>query len=260
VTTETEQKTEIAKTDKPKQALTIRDHLESESFQKQLATVIPRHCDAERMARIAIMAMNRTPKLKECDQSSFFKCLLDLSMWGLEPDGRRAHLIPFENRKLGIVECQLIIDYKGLVELAMRSGDIASIHADCVCENDMFKVNLGKVVEHSIDYRKPRGAVHAFWAVVEFKDGGQKFEVMTRDEVEAIRQRSRAGNSGPWMTDYNEMGKKTVFRRLTKWIPLSAEIRDAYDRDSDELAISADSLKRVTLQKVDLPAITGPAE
>jgi recombination protein RecT len=256
----TELTTEPKQEPKAKQALTIRDHLESKSFQDQLAMVIPKHCDAERMARIAIMAMNRTPKLKECDQASFFKCLLDLSMWGLEPDGRRAHLIPFNNSRAGTVECQLIIDYKGLVELCMRSGDIASIHADCVCENDSFKVNLGKVVEHSIDYRKPRGAVYAFWAVVEFKDGGQKFEVMTKDEVDAIRQRSRAGSSGPWVTDYNEMGKKTVFRRLTKWIPLSAEIRDAYERDADGLEGVQESIRRVTLQKVDLPAIEGPAE
>ena len=239
-----------------KKALTIRDHLESKSFQEQLATVIPKHCDAERMARIAIMAMNRTPKLKECDQASFFKCLLDLSMWGLEPDGRRAHLIPFNNNKAGTVECQLIIDYKGLVELAMRSGDIASIHADMVCDNDIFEVDLGKVTKHQIDYKKPRGAAYAFWARVEFKDGGQKFEVMTREEVDAIRNRSRAGSSGPWVTDYNEMAKKTVFRRLTKWIPLSAEIRDAYERDADSFEpIANDGPKRITFERVELPEV-----
>lgn len=256
----TELTTEPKQEHKGKQALTIREHLEGESFQKQLAMVLPSHCDPVRMARIAILAMSRTPKLKDCDQASFFKCLLDLSMWGLEPDGRRAHLIPFNNNKAGTVECQLIIDYKGLVELAMRSGEIASIHADCVCENDVFRVNLGKVVQHEIDYRKSRGPVYAFWAVVEFKDGGQKFEVMTKDEVDAIRQRSRAGSSGPWVTDYNEMGKKTVFRRLTKWIPLSAEIREACERDADGLEPVQDSIRRVTLQKVDLPAIEGPAE
>jgi recombination protein RecT len=252
--------TEAKPDTKAKQALTIREHLEGDSFQRQLAMVLPSHCDPVRMARIAILAMSRTPKLKDCDQGSFFKCLLDLSMWGLEPDGRRAHLIPFNNNKAGTVECQLIVDYKGLVELAMRSGQIASIHADYVCENDSFKVNLGEVVEHSIEYRKPRGAVYAFWAVVRFKDGGSKFEVMTKDEVDSIRQRSRAGNSGPWVSDYNEMGKKTVFRRLTKWIPLSAEIRDAYERDADGLDVAQESLRKVVLGRVELPAIEGPTE
>jgi recombination protein RecT len=117
----------------------------------------------------------------------------------------------------------------------MRSGDIASIHADVVCDNDEFEVNLGKVTVHKIDYRKPRGAAYAFWARAEFKNGNQKCEVMTKMEVDAIRARSRAGSAGPWVTDFNEMGKKTVFRRLTKWIPLSAEIRDAIDADFDRL-------------------------
>ena len=248
--------TELKPVDAKKQSLTIRDHLESKSFQDQLAMVIPKHCDAERMARIAIMAMNRTPKLKECDQGSFFKCLLDLSMWGLEPDGRRAHLIPFANNRAGTVECQLIIDYKGLVELAMRSGDIASIHADMVCENDEFEVDRGEVVKHKIDYKKPRGGAYAFWAVVRFKSGGCKYEVMTREDIDSVRSRSRAGQSGPWVTDYNEMAKKTVFRRLTKWIPLSAEIRDAYERDADSFEpIANDSMKRITLERVELPEV-----
>jgi recombinational DNA repair protein RecT len=83
---------------------------------------------------------------------------------------------------------------------------------------------------------------------------------MTKDEVDSIKQRSRAGSSGPWVTDYNEMGKKTVFRRLTKWIPLSAEIRDAYERDADGLDVAQEPLRKVVLGRVDLPAIEGPAE
>ena len=228
--------TTAVKPEQPKKtSLTIRQHLETDAFKQQLAMVLPRHCDPERMVRIAITALTKTPKLAECDQASFFRCLMDLSQWGLEADGRRAHLIPFNNTRAGIVECQLIIDYKGLVELVMRSGDIASIHADVVCENDEFEVNLGKVTVHKIDYRKPRGAAYAFWARTEFKNGNQKCEVMTKIEVDAIRARSRAGSAGPWVTDFNEMGKKTVFRRLTKWIPLSAEIRDAIDADFDRL-------------------------
>lgn len=229
--------TEIKKPEIKKE-LTIRQHLESEAFKAQLAMVLPRHCNPERMARIAITALTKNPKLAECNETahgkaSFFKCLMDLSQWGLEPDGRNAHLIPFNNNKVGAVECQLIIDYKGLVELVMRSGEVASIHADMVCENDEFEVELGEVTKHRIDYRNARGNPYAYWARVRFKDGGQKFEVMTTNEINAIRARSRAGSSGPWVTDYSEMAKKTVFRRLTKWIPLAAEVRDAIDADFD---------------------------
>jgi len=224
----------------PKKELTIRQHLESDAFKAQLALVLPKHCNPERMARIAITALTKSPKLAECNETahgkaSFFKCLMDLSQWGLEPDGRNAHLIPFNNNKVGAVECQLIIDYKGLVELIMRSGEVASIHADVVCENDEFEVELGEVTKHRIDYRKPRGKPYAYWARVRFRNGGQKFEVMTKEEVDSIRARSKAGSSGPWVTYYNEMAKKTVFKRLTKWIPLAAEVRDAIDADFDRL-------------------------
>lgn len=214
--------------------LKIRDHLESPALLSEIAKVLPAHMSPERMARVAITAMTRTPKLAQCTQASFFKCLLDLSSWGLEPDGRRAHLIPYGK------ECQLILDYKGIVELAFRSGYVKNIHADVVREGDLFEVNLGKVTKHTPwdflpqDVRhKDKGDVIAAYCVVEMKDGATKFEVMTRAEIDGIRARSRAGKSGPWVTDFAEMAKKTVFRRASKWLPLSAEIQDAFDRDFD---------------------------
>jgi recombination protein RecT len=198
---------------------------------------------------VAITAITRTPKLAQCDQASFFGALLTLSQYGIEPDGRRAHLIPFENRKRGVTECQLIIDYKGLAELAMRSGLVSYLHADTVCEHDQFEVNLGEITKHVVDYRKPRGEVYAAYAVCRFKDGATKAEVMTRDEVEAIRKRSRAGTSGPWVTDWAEMAKKTAFRRLSKWLPLSADLRQAIEVDDDQFA----DMKRANLTATDTP-------
>ena len=116
-------------TDKPR---SLKDMIASPQMQQQFAAALPKHLSPERFGRIAITALSRTPKLKECTQESLFKCLLDLSAMGLEPDGRHAHLIPYENRKLGIVECTLIVDYKGLVALVRRSGEVAKIHADVV--------------------------------------------------------------------------------------------------------------------------------
>lgn len=213
--------------------LTIRDHLEGDAFKRTVAAALPKHLPPDRFIRVALTAMTRVPKLSQCDQASFFQCLLTLSALGLEPDGRRAHLIPFENRKRQVTECQLIVDYKGLVELAMRSGEVSNIHADVVCETDEFEFDRGVLVKHKIDFRKPRGEVYAVYAIARFKDGGEKCEVMTRQDVEAVRHRSRAGNNGPWVTDWNEMAKKTVFRRLSKWLPLSPEYRDALDADVD---------------------------
>jgi recombination protein RecT len=220
-------------TAQPKQPATIKQHLEGEQFRATIAKVLPKHLSPDRMARVAITALTRTPMLAECDQASFFRCLMDLSQWGLEPDGRRAHLIPFRNNQKGIVECQLIIDYKGLVELCYRSGVVSNIHADVVCENDVFDFDLGEITRHKIDFKAERGKVYAAYAIVTMKDGTKKCEVLSKQELDGIRARSKAGKSGPWVSDYNEMAKKTAFRRVSKWIPLSAEIRDAIHADDD---------------------------
>lgn len=220
-----------------KPAPVLRQMLESEDFRAQIARALPAHCKAERFIRIAVTAMTKTPGLANCDKGSFFLQLLRLSELGIEPDGRRAHLIPFENRRMGIVECQLIIDYKGLAELIMRSGLVSNLHADIVCENDDFHYDCGQVVRHIVDFKKPRGKMYAAYAICRLKDGSTKCDVMSVEEINSIRSRSRSGNAGPWQTDFNEMAKKTVFRRLSKWLPLSPEVRDAVEVDDDAIDI-----------------------
>jgi recombination protein RecT len=198
----------------------IKSIIASPAMQQQFAAALPKHLSPERFGRIAITALSRTPKLRECTQESVFKCLLDLSAMGLEPDARHAHLIPYGK------ECTLVIDYKGLVALVRRSGEVAKIHADVVCENDEFEHNMGEVIRHSYDLKKPRGAAYAAFAQVTLTDGSTQAAILGKDEIESVRKRSRAGNSGPWVSDWNEMAKKTAFRRLTKWLTISPEIAD----------------------------------
>lgn len=204
--------------------------LSSENMKAQFALALPRHLSTDRFCRVAITALSRTPKLRECTPESFMRCLLDLSALGLEPDGRRAHLIPYGN------QCTLIIDWKGLAELAMRSGEIDKLHADIVCESDVFHYDLGEVKAHTVNWKEDRGEMYAAYAMAVTKTGEKFFAVMTKAEIEAIRKRSKAGSNGPWVTDFAEMAKKTVFRRLSKWLPLSAEFRDAQEKDGDALA------------------------
>jgi recombination protein RecT len=220
----------------PKTQLTLRSHLASPEFAAQVAKALPKHVSADRMIRVALTAITKTPKLADCTQASFFQALLNCSQWGLEPDGRRAHLIPYGN------VCTLIIDYKGIVELCFRSGNVKAIHADIVRQGDLFSYSSGYVEKHTpwflrTDSDKPSkaGEVFAAYCIVQMKDGAAKHDVMSKDEIEAIRKRSRAGTSGPWVTDWNEMAKKTVFRRCSKWLPWSAEIIDAFDREDDVL-------------------------
>lgn len=222
--------------ERPAGQMTIRDRLKSQAVLDEIAKAMPSHCKPERMARVALTCLNRTPALAKCTEASFFECLLSLSQWGLEPDGRRAHLIPYGNK------CTLIIDYKGYVELAYRSGTAKNIHSSVVYRGDLFDYDRGKVRQHKPwevrddkDRPEDKGEVFAAYCIVEMAGGVEHHEVMWHSEVEAIRKRSKAGGAGPWVTDWNEMAKKTVFRRASKWIPLSAEIRDAFDRDDDRL-------------------------
>jgi len=215
--------------------ITIRDRLESQQFADQIAKVLPKHLSPERMTRVAITAMTKVPKLAKCDQSSFFNAMLTLSQLGLEPDGRNAHLIPFENRKKGIVECQVIVDYKGFVQLIMQTGLVSRIHADVVCEEDIFEYDRGILKTHKPNFRVNRGKVFAVYCIIEMKDGSEKVEVMSAIEVDAIRKRAKSGGDGPWVTDWNEMAKKTVFRRASKWVPISSEKeRIAYEADDTD--------------------------
>lgn len=218
----------------------IRDILRSPAMLKEIGMALPQHVKPERMVRVATTAITRTPKLSECEEASFFKCLFDLSQWGLEPDGYHAHLIPFRNNKRQVTECQLIIDYKGYVKLAFQSGQVQAIHADVVRTGDLFDYDRGIVNKHTphflrTDPHKPdnAGKVIAAYCYVRLKDGAEKAEVLSRDDIENIRQRSKAKNDGPWVTDWNEMAKKTAFRRVRKWLPLSAELQEAMSRDEE---------------------------
>lgn len=226
--------TDLAKTP----PATLKSMLSHDKMKKQFAAALPKHLSPERFVRVAMTALTRIPRLAECEQTSFFRCLLDLSSMGLEPNGRDAHLIPFRNNKTNQTECQLIIDYKGLLALVRRSGEVESLHCDLVYEHDSFKRGIkdGKAFLEWEPGNGERGEVIGAFSVVMMKGAGAiEWDYMTRDEIEAVRARSKAGKSGPWVTDWNEMAKKTVFRRHSKRLPFSPEIIDKIEQDDRTL-------------------------
>ncbi len=219
----------------------IKSLIVSAEAKKQFSAALPKHLKPDRFIRIALTALNKNPKLLACTKESLFSCLLDLSQLGLEPDGRKAHLIPYGDK------CTLIIDYKGLVELARRSREIADIHADVVYDNDFFEYSFGS--EGKLEHKptlKEKGNARAAYSFVRLKDGSSSYEVMNIEEIEAIHKRSKAGTSGPWVTDWAEMAKKTVFRRHSKWLPVASEyIQLANEKDYDiPIDISAEVIPK----------------
>lgn len=204
-------------------------------MQGQLALALPRHMTPERMARVAMTAIQKTPALQECTTYSLIGAIVEASQLGLEPDGvlGHAYLVPFRNKKTGNKECQLIPGYKGLIDLARRSGQLSTIYAHIVRERDDFDFAYGlePILRHRPTDSPDAGRIIAVYAVAKLRDGGVQFDVMWKREVEAIRKRSKASNDGPWVTDYDEMAKKTVLRRLCKMLPASVEMHRAVALD-----------------------------
>lgn len=206
----------------------IRSMIASDTFKNQVALSLPSHMKPDRFARVALTALTRTPKLMDCTRESLLRCMMDCSQLGLEPDGRHAHLIPYKDT------CTLIIDYKGLMALARRSGDVAVWRAELVKQADTFTWHNGRV-DHDVNWRSDRGKTDAVYSYVKFKDGNEDWEVMTIAEVQAIQKRSRSGTSGPWVTDFDEMAKKTAIRRHSKRLTLSPEFAEAMEKDDDTI-------------------------
>lgn len=193
----------------------IKSMLDRRDIQGKIAEVMAANMDPQKITRVALLTINKTPKIAECTVPSLLQCIMDCARMGLEPDGRNAHLIPYGNA------CTLIVDWKGLCKLARESGEVKSLYADLVHENDTFAISRGSdpKIDHCPAIRdrgKPIGA----YACVLYLNGAVDFEWMPLDEIEAIRKRSRSGNNGPWKTDWGEMAKKTAFRRLSKRLPL----------------------------------------
>lgn len=234
---------QVAKTEKPKDLAHL---LASPGVQSQIKAALPRHMTAERMARIATTEMRKVPKLGACDPMSFLGAVIQCAQLGLEPGNALGHayILPFDKReKVGNqwrtvrTEAQVIIGYRGMIDLARRSGQIVSIDARAVYDGDKFECLLGldPKINHEPDWQNVNRADPAklrfVYAVAKLKDGGVQFDVMSRAEVEGIRARSKSADNGPWVTDFPAMALKTVVRRLFKFLPVSIEIQRAVGLD-----------------------------
>lgn len=226
--------TAVAKADKPQ---TITEILTSPAFKAQMALALPKTLTADRLTRIVLTECRKTPELRKCNPQSFFGAVLQCAQLGLEPGSALGHcyLLPYGNGKArdGRPNCQLIIGYRGMIDLARRSGQIVSINAYCVHQEDEFVYELGlhPDIKHRPSAKANRGPVTYVYAVAQLQGGGVQFEVMSRAEIEAVRSQSKAGTRGPWVTHWEEMARKTVVRRLFKYLPVSTEALRAVEVD-----------------------------
>ena len=202
-----------------------------EANKASLAAVLPKHVTADRLMKIALSVTSKDAKLLACNPVSLLRCVVGAASLGLEAGGLlgEAYLVPFKD------ECTLIIGYKGLVRLARNSGEIKNIRARVVYKNDTFKIvqGLTEDIIHEPNLQNTElkdDDIIAVYAVAEYVNGSPQFEYMTKPQIDAIRARSASATSGPWVTDYAEMAKKTVLRRLAKILPLSPEKAESFQK------------------------------
>lgn len=210
-----------------------------EKYWPRIQQVMPRTMSPDRMFQLAMSAYNSTPKLAECSPASVLSCVMKCAALGLEPsavDGLgRAYILPYRNGKTRRMEAQFMLGYKGMLDLARRSGEVRSIHAQAVYMGDEFsnwEDETGqhfRFVNNDVDH-SPDRLTHVY-VNAQLKDGGFVFEVMTKREVDAIRARSKAKDYGPWVTDYEAMALKTVIRRSFRYLPVSVEAKSAASAD-----------------------------
>lgn len=263
----------------------VRDLIEQ--MKPQIKMALPRHMDPNRMARVFLTAVQRTPLLLQCTRESLAGALITASQLGLEPDGIMGHgyLIPFKNK--GVYECQFMPGYRGLMKVARQSGEISTLYARPVYRKDTFSYTCGleETIEHvpyepdldvlnaraeqekwnreryetELTEAADRGVLRGVYAVAKFKDGGYQFEVMSRLDVELVRARSKSADSGPWITDYDAMALKTVMKRLCKWIPGSVEKDQAVGlADRAEAGLPQDLGAIIDTTAVEMPALEQP--
>lgn len=191
----------------------------------EIRKALPSVITPERFTRIVLSALSTNPKLAATTPQSFLGAMMTAAQLGLEPNTplAQAYLIPFRNH--GVMETQFQLGYKGLIDLAYRSGEVSVIQAQVVYENDVFEYSFGldPQLKH-IPAKKDRGEPTAVYAMFRTKDGGYGFEVMSMDDIRAhAKKYSKSYGNGPWQTNFEEMAKKTVLKRVLKYAPLKSD-------------------------------------
>ena len=216
------------------QPRTMKEYISS--MKNEIAKALPSVITPERFTRMALTAVSNNPQLEQCTPKSFLASMMAAAQLGLEPNTPlgQSYLIAYRNH--GNLECQFQLGYKGLLDLAWRSGEIVSIYAETVYENDEFHYNLGLSPDLvHIPATENRGNPIFYYAVFKTKAGGCGFKVMSIEDIRAhAKKYSKASGSSysPWSTNFDEMAKKTVLKALLKYCPLKTEFHRGLAADS----------------------------
>lgn len=219
------------------------------AMEPAIKKALPSVITPERFTRMVLSALSSTPKLAKCSPQSFLAAMMTAAQLGVEPNTAlgQAYLLPYRNH--GQMECQFQLGYKGLIDLAYRSGEVSVIQAHTVYENDVFEYELGMDPKlRHVPAKADRGEAVAYYAMFKTKDGGYGFEVMSVDDVQRHAQRyskSYGSGSSPWRSNFDEMAKKTVLKRALKYAPLKSDFVRGVAQDETIKAELSDEMYAV---------------
>jgi len=198
---------------------------------QDLKNLLPSHVNGERFIKSAMLAAYKNPDILKCDKVSVMAAIYTGAELGLDFTEAKGHayIVPFGSK------ATFIPGYRGLIDLARRSGAVNKIEAHVVYDNDEFEVEYGtasKIFHKPVIDGGPQGKVIGAYAVAWMKTGETQCEFMNLEELNKIRNKSKS-KSGPWATDTGEMYRKTVVRRLFKYLPSSPDMEKALEKDND---------------------------
>ena len=225
----------------------------------EIKKALPSVLTPERFTRIVLSALSTNPKLQETTPESFLGAMMTAAQLGMEPNTPlgQAYLLPYYNSRKRCLECQFQLGYKGLIDLAYRSGEVSTIQAHVVYEHDKFSYAYGlePQLEH-VPAMGDRGSPTHVYAVFRTKDGGYSFGVMSIDDVRRHAQRySKSFENGPWQTNFEEMAKKTVLKRILKYAPLKSDFVRGVSQDGAIHTELSDDMFSTPAAYIDVDAV-----
>lgn len=225
-------------------------------LEPEIRKALPSVLTPERFTRMALSALNNTPKLAECTPMSFIAALMNAAQLGLEPNTPlgQAYLIPYQNRKAGILECQFQIGYKGYIDLAYRTGQIQMIQARVVYAGDEFDYEFGlnPRLVHRLGSGE-KGEIRYIYGIFQLTNGGCGFEVCNKADMDAFAQKysqSFTKDFSPWKSNYEDMAKKTMVKRALKYAPIQSDFGRAMSLDESikmELGVDMAEVQNVEM-------------
>jgi recombination protein RecT len=204
-------------------------------LEPELKKALPSHMTSQKFIRTVQTALSTNPDLVTADRRSFMAACMRLASEGLLADGREAAIVTFKTKN-GVIATPMPM-IQGILKKVRNSGELSSISPQVVYENDDFEYWIdenGEHLKHRPNLNGDRGQLKLVYCIAKTKDGGIYIEVMSKEEIEKVRNTSRSKDGGPWSQWYTEMARKTVIRRLAKRLPVSSDI-DGLIRADDEL-------------------------